>query len=116
MTRTTLHDGWTVAPKLGPFESHPDGAGPVAVVLPHDALRDLPRSASEVQGVHSGYTPGGAFEYVRPLEVPESWRDKTVRIEFEGVYRDAVVFLNGEVVTHEANGYAGYTQAATTGA
>lgn len=108
MTRTTLHDGWTAGPKLGPFESPAPGAGPVEVVLPHDALRDLPRSADEVQGVHAGYTPGGAFEYVRTLDVPESWREKTVRLEFEGVYRDAVVFLNGEVVAHEANGYAGF--------
>ncbi|MFL0566852.1 glycoside hydrolase family 2 TIM barrel-domain containing protein [Microbacterium sp. 179-I 1D1 NHS] len=109
MTRAPLHDGWTVGPKLGPFESHADGAGPVPVVLPHDALRDLPRSADEVQGVHSGYTPGGAFEYVRMLDVPLEWREKTVRLEFEGVYRDAVVFVNGEVVVHEANGYTGFT-------
>ncbi|MDT3316623.1 glycoside hydrolase family 2 TIM barrel-domain containing protein [Microbacterium sp. KSW4-11] len=109
MTRTPFHDGWTAGFKLGPFESPAEGRGPVPVVLPHDALRDLPRSVDEVQGVHSGYTPGGAFEYARELDVPESWREKTVRLEFDGVYRDAVVFLNGEVVTHEANGYAGFT-------
>ncbi|WP_413354353.1 glycoside hydrolase family 2 TIM barrel-domain containing protein [Microbacterium sp. 1P06AB] len=109
MTRESLHDGWTVGPKLGPFEAPADGAGPRLVVLPHDALRDLPRSADEVQGVHSGYTPGGAFEYSRDLEVPPSWRERTVRLEFEGVYRDAVVFLNGEVVVHESNGYAGFS-------
>lgn len=109
MTRALLHDGWTAGPKLGPFESPAEGGGPVPVVLPHDAVRDLPRSVGEVQGVHTGYTPGGAFEYARELDVPHSWREKTVRLEFEGVYRDAVVFLNGEVVVHEANGYAGFT-------
>jgi len=108
MTRTTLRGGWTVGPKLGPFESPEGGNAPVAVTLPHDALRDLPRSADEPEGVHSGYTPGGAFVYARELDVPEEWRDRSVRLEFEGVYRDAVVHLNGEFVAHEAGGYTGF--------
>ena len=108
MTRTPLLHGWTVGPKLGPFESPDDHGGLVPVTLPHDALRDLPRSPREPEGVHSGYTPGGAFVYTRELDVPADWRDRTVSIEFEGVYRDAVVHLNGEFVTHQANGYAGF--------
>ena len=75
------------------------------VRLPHDALRDLPRSADSDQGVHTGYTPGGVFEYARTLEVPAAWHDRTVRLEFEGVYRDAAVFVNGDAVIHEPNGY-----------
>ncbi|SDQ30935.1 glycoside hydrolase family 2 TIM barrel-domain containing protein [Microbacterium sp. cf332] len=109
MIRTPLHDGWTVGPKLGPFESAADGRGPVAVALPHDALRDLPRSPDEQQGVHTGYTPGGVFEYVRLLDVPEEWRSRTVVLEFEGVYRDAVVFVDGAFAAHQANGYAGFS-------
>ncbi len=60
-------------------------------LLPHDALRDLPRSADSDQGVHAGYFPGGVFEYAKTFEVPEEWRTRTVLLEFEGVYRDAVV-------------------------
>ncbi|CAN7417800.1 DUF4982 domain-containing protein [Microbacterium sp. LjRoot45] len=108
MTRTPLLKGWTVGPKLGPFESPDDHGGAVPVTLPHDALRDLPRSAAEPEGVHSGYTPGGAFVYTHELDVPEEWRGRSVSIEFEGVYRDAVVHLNGEFVTHQAAGYAGF--------
>jgi len=107
--RTTLHDGWTVGPKLGPFEAAEGERRPVPVTLPHDALRDLPRSAADPQGVHTGYTPGGVFEYVRSLEVPEHWRSRTVVLEFEGVYRDAVVFVDGQVVAHQADGYAGFS-------
>ncbi|QLD11427.1 glycoside hydrolase family 2 TIM barrel-domain containing protein [Microbacterium oleivorans] len=109
MIRTTLHDGWTVGPKLGPFETAEGDRSPVPVTVPHDALRDLPRSASDPQGVHTGYTPGGVFEYVRSIEVPDEWRSRTVVLEFEGVYRDAVVFVDGQVVAHEANGYAGFS-------
>lgn len=105
MIREPFLDGWTVGPKLGAFEAPTPEAAPRAVRLPHDAVRDLPRSAGSDQGVHTGYVPGGVFEYAKTFEVPDAWREKTVRLEFEGVYRDAVVFLNGDAVVHEPNGY-----------
>ncbi|GAA1994136.1 glycoside hydrolase family 2 TIM barrel-domain containing protein [Microbacterium pumilum] len=109
MFRLPFHDGWTVGPKLGAFETL-NGAAPTRpVTLPHDAIRDLERSAESEQGVHTGYHPGGVFEYAKTIDVPEEWRDKTVAVEFEGVYRDAVVFVNGDFVVHEPNGYAAFT-------
>lgn len=112
MIRTPFHDGWTVGPKLGAFESRDGAAAPVPVAIPHDALRDLPRSPENDGGVHSGYIPGGVFVYERSFDVPANWADRTVQIEFEGVYRDAVVYLNGDFAAHEPNGYAAFTVAA----
>lgn len=112
MIRTSLHDGWTIARKLAAFESRDGVPAPVAVAVPHDALRDLPRSPDNDGGVHSGYIPGGVFEYARDLEVPAEWAEKTVLLEFEGVYRDAVVYINGAFAAHEPNGYAAFTVAA----
>jgi len=103
--REPFLDGWTAGPKLGAFETPTPESAPRPVRLPHDAVRDLPRSADVDQGVHTGYVPGGVFEYAKTFEVPEAWREKTVRLEFEGVYRDAVVFLGGDAVAHEPNGY-----------
>jgi beta-galactosidase len=103
--RRPFHDGWSVGPKLGAFEQPTDATSPDRVVLPHDALRELPRSADSDQGVNTGYHPGGVFEYAVDLDVPTAWQDRTVAIEFEGVYRDAVVSVNGEVAGHEPNGY-----------
>ncbi|MFK4853530.1 glycoside hydrolase family 2 TIM barrel-domain containing protein [Microbacterium sp. ZW T6_19] len=108
MTRLPFADGWTVGPKLGAFEAKDADSAPVAVHVPHDALRDLPRSVDGGQGVHSGYIPGGVFVYAKSFDVPDDWRDKTVRIEFEGVYRDATVCINGDFAGHEANGYAAF--------
>ncbi|MBW9109099.1 glycoside hydrolase family 2 TIM barrel-domain containing protein [Microbacterium ureisolvens] len=105
MIRQPFLDGWTVGPKLGAFEAPTPESAPRSVRLPHDAVRDLPRSADSDQGVHTGYVPGGVFEYAKTFDVPDDWREKTVRLEFEGVYRDAVVFLGGDAVTHEPNGY-----------
>ncbi len=112
MIRIPFHDGWTVAPKLAAFESKEGAAAPVPVAIPHDALRDLPRSPDNDGGVHTGYIPGGVFTYTRQFDVPAEWADKTVLIDFEGVYRDATVHLNGDFAAHEPNGYAAFTVAA----
>lgn len=109
MNRLPFTDGWTVGPKLGAFESRDDATAAVPVAIPHDALRYLPRSPDSPQGVHAGYLPGGVFEYAKSFDVPVEWRDKTVRIEFEGVYRDATVYINGDFAAHEPNGYAAFT-------
>lgn len=108
MNRLPFGDGWSVGPKLGAFETRDAASAAVPVAIPHDALRDLPRSADNTQGVHAGYIPGGVFEYAKSFEVPIEWRDRAVRIEFEGVYRDATVYLNGDFVLHEPNGYAAF--------
>lgn len=108
MIRIPFHDGWTVARKLAVFESKEGAAAPAPVALPHDALRDLPRSPDNDGGVHSGYIPGGVFTYTREFDVPAEWGDRSVLIEFEGVYRDATVYINGDFAAHEPNGYAAF--------
>lgn len=109
MIRTPFHDGWTVARKLAAFESREGEPAPVPVAIPHDALRDHPRSPQNDGGVHSGYIPGGVFVYERSFDVPTAWAERTVLLEFEGVYRDAVVYVNGDFAAHEPNGYAAFT-------
>jgi beta-galactosidase len=109
MIRVPFNDEWTVGPKLGAFESADGASAPRPVTLPHDAQRDLPRSADSDQGVHAGYHAAGVFEYAKSFDVPAAWREKTVIVEFEGVYRDAVVFVNGEFAAHQANGYAAFS-------
>jgi hypothetical protein len=109
MIRVPFVEGWTAGPKLGAFERPEVDRVPVPVTLPHDAIRDLPRSADSDQGVHTGYHPGGAFTYEKTFDVPVEWREKTVILEFEGVYRDAVVAVNGDFAAHEPNGYAAFS-------
>jgi hypothetical protein len=108
MIRVPFNDDWTVGPKLGAFEALGGAAAPQPVTLPHDAQRDLPRSADSDQGVHAAYHSGGVFEYAKTFDVPAEWREKSVTVEFEGVYRDAVVFVNGEFAAHQAGGYAAF--------
>lgn len=109
MIRQSFNAGWVVGPKVSPFAAIAGQVvAPQPVTLPHDAIRDLARSADSDQGSHTGYYPGGVFTYTKTFDVPEGWREKTVVIAFEGVYRDAVVYLNGEFAAQRPSGYAGF--------
>ena len=109
MIRQPFNADWVAGPKASPFGALAGGpATTQRVTLPHDAIRDLARSAASDQGSHTGYFPGGAFTYTKTFDVPEGWRDKTVVIAFEGVYRDAVVYINGEFAAQRPSGYAGF--------
>ncbi|MGA1838273.1 glycoside hydrolase family 2 TIM barrel-domain containing protein [Herbiconiux sp. 11R-BC] len=107
MTRVSFNDGWTVKPKTSIF-AQLSGPGESAepVTLPHDAVIALPRSADSPQGSAAGYTASGAFEYEKSFLVPAEYRDKRVSLEFQGVHRDAVVFVNGVFAAQRPSGYA----------
>src|SRR5947208_15937588 len=48
----------------------------------------------------------GAYEYEKRFAAPAGWADRTVLCRFEGVYRDAVVYVNGEPVGRRPYGYS----------
>lgn len=107
MARIPFNDGWAVRAPLGPFATA-EGATvePVPVRLPHDALRDVARSA-DVPGRGAGaYYPGGAFTYLKTFEAPDDWAGRLVRLEVQGAYRRAQVFCNDELAGNRADGYA----------
>ena len=79
-----------------------------AVTLPHDAQISEPRSASASDGGH-GYFPGGIYTYEKTFTVPADWADKKVLIEFEGVYKNCTVSLNGKEIGGHRYGYTGFT-------
>lgn len=108
MLRQSFNSDWTAGPKLTGFASI-NGSPGEAVTLPHDILRDLPRSDGPGRTEHTAYYPDGLFEHAKSFQVPEEWRDRTVRIEFEGVYRDAMVYINGQFAAQRPNGYAGFS-------
>ncbi len=78
-----------------------------AVTLPHDAQISEVRSASASDGGH-GYFPGGIYTYEKTFTVPAEWEGKQVLIEFEGVYRNCTVSLNGKEIGGHRYGYTGF--------
>jgi beta-galactosidase len=50
------------------------------------------------------YFPAGVGWYRKAFTAPASWRGRRVRVEFDGVYMDATVYLNGRKLGTHANG------------
>ena len=78
-----------------------------AVTLPHDAQIMEKRSAEASNGGH-GYFPGGIYTYEKTFTAPEEWKDKVILAEFEGVYKNATVSLNGKELAFHPYGYTNF--------
>ena len=83
-----------------------------AVDLPHDWAVELPFVDDEALKSH-GYKPLGRRYpetsvgwYRRAFDVPVSDEGKRVSVEFDGAFRDVIVFVNGCFVGRNNNGYA----------
>jgi beta-galactosidase len=107
VTTTSFTDGWTYRNPVGPFAAAGgDSAVATPVRLPHDALRDADRSADVPSKGGGAYSPAGAYTYLKEFDVPAQWAGKIVRLEIQGAYRRAMVFLNDEFAGNRADGYA----------
>jgi beta-galactosidase len=108
MRRTPFNGGWETRPNANFFAEMVGAAAPWRpVTLPHDAALGRDRDASH--GAGAGYVPGGVYEYRTTLHAPEEYRDQRVLLEFEGVYRSAMVYVNGALAGQWATGYTGFT-------
>lgn len=101
--RTQLSDGWTCRPK-----GAPEGEAR-AVHVPHDAMLWDPREAGAPSGENLGWVCARDYLYERTLEVGRLDEGDRILLEFEGVYRNATVRVNGEVVGTHDYGYTGFT-------
>lgn len=69
------------------------------VTLPYDAAFDQERDPDMENGYQKAYFPDKAYQYEKCWDVPADWKDKSVYLEFEGVFRDAEVLQNKNAVT-----------------
>lgn len=107
MSVSRFNTGWQVAPNVSVFSEITGGStSAVDVTLPHDAMLALPRRADAASGSSSGYFEGGAVTYRKEFEAPDAWRERVIELEFQGVYRDAMVYLNGILIGQRPNGYS----------
>jgi beta-galactosidase len=91
-----------------------------AVPLPHDwavelpfapsrnppATGDDPRAAHGFRPLGREYPDTSVGWYRRVFDLPASDLGRKLSLEFDGVFRDAVVMFNGYVVVRNASGYA----------
>jgi len=78
------------------------------VDLPHDWSIESKPDKDNPSGAGGGFFPGGIGWYRRTFHVPANWKGKRVSVEFDGVYRDATVYLNGHKLGTHAYGYTAF--------
>ncbi|MEM1582502.1 MAG: glycoside hydrolase family 2 TIM barrel-domain containing protein [Candidatus Bathyarchaeia archaeon] len=88
-----------------PFARRAEG---IIVDLPHDFSIIQKRDPNAPGGPSVGYFPGGVATYEKTIFIPENWRGKKVLLEFEGVYMNAVVYFNNNIVAKHPYGYTSF--------
>ncbi|VVJ17824.1 Beta-galactosidase (EC [Amycolatopsis camponoti] len=113
---TDLTDGWRfvlanpdgVTAPDGPFADPAfDDSSWQLVDVPHDWSIELPPVESGTYG-SSGFFRGGLGWYRKAFTLPPSLAGKRVSVEFDGVYSDAHVHLNGELLGNHPYAYTGF--------
>jgi beta-galactosidase len=95
----------------GPADPKFEDRGWRRVDLPHDWAVELPFSERGSTS-HGSKALGRQFPensvgwYRRELAIPAAAKGKRIGLEFDGVFRDSVVWVNGHYLGREASGYS----------
>ena len=80
----------------------PEGKAAVNVTLPHDAMIHEKRVPNAPSGSAQAYFPGGKYVYEKTFSKPEA---EHVLFQFEGVYQNAKITINGKEAGGVEYGY-----------
>jgi beta-galactosidase len=80
-----------------------------ALDVPHDWSVEGPFDQTNSTGGLGGSLPAGIGWYRKHFATPANFKDKRVSAEFEGVFMNADVYLNGHQAGHHAYGYTSFT-------
>jgi beta-galactosidase len=76
------------------------------VRLPHDYILDGNYSPTNIR--NHGYLPLEVAWYRKHFSIPQSDRGKILQLQFDGIYRDSEVWLNGQFLGRHPSGYTGF--------
>ena len=76
--------------------------------LPHDWSIELPFDSTSPTGTGGGALRGGLGWYRKTFTLPASAKDKNVFIDFDGVYCNSEVFINGHSLGIRPNGFISF--------
>ena len=104
----SIHNEGPYSPKFNPEKWGVDWK---TVNLPHDWVVDLPY-AKEASHSHGYKAVGYKFPensvgwYRKSITVPQEDLGKHLYLQFDGIFRDARIWINGFYLGHEPSGYA----------
>jgi beta-galactosidase len=76
--------------------------------LPHDWSVEGPFSQNEPSGGSGGFAPTGIGWYRKRFRLPAAYKDRKVSIEFDGVYQNGEVWINGQYLGKRPFGYISF--------
>lgn len=82
-----------------------DAASWRSLDLPHDWSIEGAIAANNPMGGSGGFFPSGVAWYRRTFAVPAAWSARRVSLEFEGIYMNATVYVNGRELGVHPYGY-----------
>ncbi|MDO6737781.1 glycoside hydrolase family 2 TIM barrel-domain containing protein [Wenyingzhuangia sp. 2_MG-2023] len=79
-----------------------------SIQIPHDWAFEEGISKDGAQGASGGYFGGGIGWYQKTFEASKNWENKLVSIEFDGVYMNSEVWVNGHYLEKRPYGYISF--------
>ncbi|MBN1183443.1 MAG: DUF4982 domain-containing protein [Bacteroidales bacterium] len=76
--------------------------------LPHDWSIEGPFNKYNPSTIAGGALPTGIGWYRKTFTLPENTMDKTIYVDFDGVYRNSEVWINGHYLGLRPNGYISF--------
>ncbi len=101
MKKYDFNHGWICTPLA-------EGGETIPVTLPHDAMRTEERVRTSVGEANIGYFAGGDYEYRKEFTLPWELAEKKLVLEFESVYHNAEVWVNGTKAAFRPYGYTNF--------
>lgn len=78
-----------------------------SVDLPHDFV--VSGAFSETANAVHGSLPTDVGWYRKTFELPKAVRSQRIHLEFDGIYRDATIWVNGHLAGNHLSGYTSFS-------
>ncbi len=93
-----------------------DDSSWTALDVPHDWSISLPFTQNSPAGAGGGYLNGGVGWYRKTFTLPSTSTGQKIFVQFDGVYMDSTVYLNGTQVGARPYGFSSFECDLTSGA
>jgi len=109
-TRVSFNEGWKFALMAdeNAWQVDYDDSGWRLLNLPHDWSIEGRFSESNPATPGGGALPGGIGWYRKTFKIDESEKDKLSYIDFDGIYRNSEVWINGNYLGKRPYGYISF--------
>ena len=107
MKKINFNANWTVEKQVKTSMFGNSARNAKCVHLPYDAMIHEYRDRDSANSTHGGYYPGGNYVYQKTFDRAEADGERVI-LEFEGVYRNSMIYVNGDLAGQQPYGYTDF--------